>query len=297
MRSKKIIIILLCLILTGCKTKTYTVTFDTLGGEVMESITIQEGESIKDIEEPKKEGYLFVSWLKDGLEYNTESPVTEDINLTANWVEQPTILETYNITFVIDGKTDKTTVKENEMITKPKDPIKENYLFLGWYVGDELYDFNSKVTKDIILTAKFELNQVTITYDLDGGFGLAIETIPKYTTLSIPEPPTKIGYKFVKWTLNGKDFSFSTKISEDITLKAIWEKIEYVTITYDTDGGEIIKPTTIERYSKLNNLPTPKKEGYIFKEWQLNNTTFDSDAPIDSDIILKAIYEVETKTE
>ena len=279
MRSKKIIIILLCLILTGCKTKTYTVTFDTLGGEVMESITIQEGESIKDIEEPKKEGYLFVSWLKDGLEYNTESPVTEDINLTANWVEQPTILETYNITFVIDGKTDKTTVKENEMITKPKDPIKENYLFLGWYVGDELYDFNSKVTKDIILTAKFELNQVTITYDLDGGFGLAIETIPKYTTLSIPEPPTKIGYKFVKWTLNGKDFSFSTKISEDITLKAIWEKIEYVTITYDTDGGEIIKPTTIERYSKLNN------------------TTFDSDAPIDSDIILKAIYEVETKTE
>ena len=140
MKNKKVIFLLLCLILTGCKNKTYTITFDTVGGEAIDSITINEGENLENIESPKKEGYLFVSWLKDGLEYNISSPVTKDITLTANWIEKPVILETYKVTFINDGKTEKTVVKENETIKEPKKPTKENYIFLGWYIGDEKYE-------------------------------------------------------------------------------------------------------------------------------------------------------------
>ena len=36
------------------------------------------------------------------------------------------------------------------------DSTKEGYTFLGWYNGDELFDFNQKVTSDIQLVAKWE---------------------------------------------------------------------------------------------------------------------------------------------
>ena len=290
MKNKKIILLLLCLILTGCKEKTYTVTFDTSGGSVLSSITLKEGETIEDIENPTKEGYLFVNWLKDGIEYKEETPITEDITLIANWIEEPTIPNTYTITFINDDKVEKTVVKENETIKEPKKPSKENYLFLGWYIGNEKYDFNSRINNDITLKAKYEYNLVTVTYDLEGGIGLAMETITKNTTISIPEPPIRIGYRFLKWTLNDKDFSFTTKINKDITLKAVWEKIEYVVIIFDTDGGTTLNPKTIEKYSKINELPTPVKDGYEFVEWQLDNQSFNIDTEIDKNITLKAIY-------
>lgn len=293
MRSKKIILLLLYIFLTGCQSKTYTITFDTSGGEVMDSITIKKGDTISEITPPKKEGYLFVSWLKDGLEYNENSPINEDITLTASWIEVPKILNNYTVTFIIDDKIEQTKVKEFETIKEPNIPEKEDYIFLGWYVGDELYNFSSKVTKDIILTAKYKLDVVTVTYDLDGGEGLAIETIPKGENLSIPSTPIKEGYKFIKWVLNNEDFSFNTKIDEDITLKAIWEKIEYVTVTYDTDGGIFIEPITIEKYSKISELPIPEKDGYIFQEWQLDGESFNSDIVIQNDIIIKAIYKID----
>lgn len=297
MSRKKIIFLLLCLTLTGCTSKTYTITFDTLGGEFLESITLEEGETIENVTSPKKDGYLFIGWLKDGLEYNIDDPVTEDITLTATWIETPEILDNYTVTFIIDGNTEQTKVKENDTINEPKHPEKENYIFLGWYVGEEKYDFNSKVTKDIILTAKYKLDEITITYDLDGGTGNNKETILRKTTVSIPEPPKKDGYKFIKWTLNNEDFSFTTKITKDITIKAIWQEIEYIIITYDTDGGNPLESTTIEKYSKLNNLPVPEKEGYIFKEWQLNNEKINNDIVIENDITLKAIYEIDLTEE
>ena len=299
MRSKKgmIYILLLLLILTGCREKTYTVTFDTQGGNILENIVVNEGESIENVKSPEKEGYLFVSWLKDGIEYDLKNPVTEDISLTARWVQTPEIFDYYTVTFITDEKTEKFTVKENESITELKAPEKENYLFLGWYIGEEKFDFKTLITKDITLVAKYELNVVTITYDLDGGFGLALESIPKNTTVSIPEPPSKLGHKFLKWTLNGKEFSFDTKRNKDITLKAVWELIEYVTITFDTDGGNIIEPEKIEKYSRLKALPIAKKEGYNFINWQLDGEQFTIDNKIENDIILKAIYEPITSIE
>ena len=291
MKSKNIMLILLLLILlTGCKEKTYTITFNTNGGNVMESIKINKGKTIEDIEKPTKEGYLFVNWLKDGNEYDMSSPITEDITLIASWTKKPEILDYYTINFIIDDKIEKTTVKENEKLNEPKVPQKENYDFIGWYIGEEKFDFNTKIDKDLTIRAKYEYNIITITYDLDGGIGLGQETIKKGTIIKIPEPPIKKDHKFLKWTLNNEEFSFEKEITESITLKAVWEPIEYITITFDTNGGNEIKPIKIEKYSKIKKLEIPTKEGYIFKEWQLLEEPFDTDTTLDKDITLKAIY-------
>lgn len=291
MKNKKIIItILLFILLTGCKDKTYTVTFNTDGGNILESITLNEGESIDDIQIPTKEGYLFVNWLKDGATYDIKTPITEDITLTANWTKTPELYEYYTVNFVIDDKIEKNTVKENETVNEPDIIEKENYDFIGWYVGEEKFDFNTKIDKDLTITAKYKYNIITISYNLDGGLGLSQETIKRGSTIKIPEPPIKKDHKFLKWTVNGEEFSFDTKIYDNTTITAVWEKIEYVTVTFDTDGGNEIKPIKIEKNSKIPKIENPIKEGYTFKEWYLEDEIFNLDTLIDKDITLKAIY-------
>lgn len=290
MSCKKYLYLLILILLTGCNTKTYTVSFNTDGGTMMDSVIVTKGEKLKNIIPPEKEGYLFVNWLKDGMEYKSEYPVNEDIILTANWVEAPEIHNYYQVIFINDGSQEKISVKENETVTPPKAKEIENYLFLGWFSGDEKFDFSTKITKNISLTAKYELNLVTITYNLDGGIGLAMETIPKNETLSIPNTPFKPGYKFLKWMLKNEEFSFDTPITKNIELTAIWEKIEYVTVEFDTDGGTDLDNIQIEKYSKLSNVEIPEKEGYTFTGWILDGETFNLDTIIEKNIVLKATY-------
>ena len=46
-------------------------------------------------------------------------------------------------------------MEHGNKVTKPADPTKEGYTFDGWFVDDKAYDFNSAVTANITLTAKF----------------------------------------------------------------------------------------------------------------------------------------------
>ena len=292
MKNKKFIFVLVCLLLTGCGDKTYTVSFDTMGGSLINSITLKEGSVIGDIKEPEKDGYLFVNWLKNGILFDENTPINEDITLTASWTLKPVIKKEYSVSFVTDDYIDKILVEDGNKVIEPDEPKKEDYVFLGWFVGNDKYDFNEIVTKDIILTAKYELDVVTVNYDLDGGMGIAFQTIPTNTSPSLPEVPIKKGYRFLKWTLDGKEFSFSEKVSEDITIKAVWEKIDYITISFETDGGDLIDNRIVEKYSKIDDLPIPKKDGYKFREWQLNGNTFDSESVVLDSVTLIAIYDL-----
>lgn len=45
------------------------------------------------------------------------------------------------------------------MITKPADPTKDGYTFLGWYIVDDEYNFEDLVKSDLTLVAKWEENK------------------------------------------------------------------------------------------------------------------------------------------
>ena len=63
----------------------------------------------------------------------------------------------YTVKFVVDGEETSIVVKEGEKATKPADPEKEGYTFVGWFAGEEVYDFEAAVTADVELVAKFEV--------------------------------------------------------------------------------------------------------------------------------------------
>lgn len=292
MKKINLIIIIFVLVLTGCKSKTYTVTINLADGTRLASLNIPTGSNLKDVDIPEKDGYIFVSLLKNGLEYDIDTPVKEDMTLTATYVEIPNIAKKYTVSFDFGNNVIKTqTIRENEKVNEPKAINKNKYKFLGWYLDGELYDFDLPVTKDIKLVAKYEKMVVTIKFVLNGGSGIVSKEYTKGEIPSVVKEPSRLGYRFTYWTLEGNKYLFDKEINEDLTLEANWEVISYVTVLFDTDGGNELKAITIESGSKID-APLAVKEGYEFMYWEYEGKEFNFDTKIDKNITLIARYKV-----
>ena len=292
MKKKIMVLVLIMFFLVGCDNDKYKVTLVD-NEKIMDTILVNKGDTISSIKDPIKEGYLFVNWLINGKDYDKNEPITDDITLTANWTKIPTLPNNHTVTFNFGSYIKDVTVGDGEFVEKPKeDPVLEKHTFLGWYDGEVLYDFDTKVVKDIVLTAKYEKNRVIVNYDLNGGSGTTIEVeIDMGDIPDRPKDPVKFGYKFVNWLLGGQPYNFDFPINEDTTIKANYEPIEYVKVTYDTVGGNEIKSEMIVLGSSLTTLPTPVRDGYTFKYWSYLEEKFDINTKINNDITLVAIYE------
>ena len=81
--------------------------------------------------------------------------------------------------------------------------------------------------------------------------------------------PTRTNYKFNGWYTTKNDGKKITKIpvlEEDVTYYAQWTAAQTYTITYETNGGEII--SSVSNVTNLpDTLPTPQKEKYDFAGW------------------------------
>ena len=65
---------------------------------------------------------------------------------------------TFAVRFDTDGgsEIEPTTVKHSRKVQPPSDPEKSGHTFVGWYLGDALYDFNTPVTAPLTLTARWK---------------------------------------------------------------------------------------------------------------------------------------------
>ena len=91
------IIIGLCVLLIACmafavSNRGYQVSFDSLGGTVVESQKRMYGELLEEVEEPSREGYVFDGWYRDPgttVPWNMDGDtVTESLTLYAGWKKQ-----------------------------------------------------------------------------------------------------------------------------------------------------------------------------------------------------------------
>ncbi len=70
----------------------YTVKFDTNGGTSVKNISVKRGQTIGNIEEPKKDGFVFDGWYSDKKltkPYKAEDKVTASMTLYASWKVDP----------------------------------------------------------------------------------------------------------------------------------------------------------------------------------------------------------------
>ena len=162
----------------------------------------------------------------------------------------------------LDGIYAKQIVQAGEKAIEPDVPSRQGYQFTDWYLDDTKYNFNTAVTGDMTLTAKWTANSYTITFDTDGGSAVASITQEYGTTITAPEAPTKSGYTFMGWTPEIP----ATMPAENMTIKANWTVNQY-TITFDTDGGSTVAPITQDYGTAITAPEAPTKIGYTFAGW------------------------------
>ena len=156
----------------------------------------------------------------------------------------------------------KQIVQAGEKAIEPDVPSRQGYQFTDWYLDDTKYDFNTAVTGDMTLTAKWRINQYTITFNTDGGSAIAPITQDYGTAITAPAAPTKTGYTFAGW-----DREIPTTMpAGDMTITAQW-RINQYTITFDTDGGSAIAPITQGYGTAITAPAAPTKPGYTFAGW------------------------------
>ena len=250
----------------------YTITFDSNGGSTVDAKTQDYSTTVTAPDEPERGGYAFVEWRLDGTKYEFTTMPAEDITLVAAWE-----IVTYTVTYNLDGGTNADgNIAEFNVETDAFTllaPSKTGHRFDGWFdneglTGDAVKTVAGGTVGNVVLYASWTVNQYTITFDSNGGSAVDAKTQDYGSAVSAPADPTKEGYAFVEWRLDGEKYTFSTMPAENITLVAAWEIVTY-TVTYNLDGGTNadgnIAEFTVE--TEAFTLLAPSKTGYRFNGW------------------------------
>ena len=173
------------------------------------------------------------------------------------------VIGAYTVTFQSEGGSEVASqIRANTPAAQPDNPTKEGHTFIGWYNGESEWDFETPVTTGLILTAKWQLNRYTITFDTAGGSEVPSITQDYGTAITPPAAPTRTGYTFAGWDKTIP----ATMPAENITLTARWTVNQY-TITFKPENGGqdiVIK----QDYGTAITAPAnPTKTGYTFAGW------------------------------
>ena len=219
----------------------YTIAFDTNGGSEIATITQDYGTEITAPADPTRKGYTFKGWDKE----IPETMPAENITVKAQWE-----INQYTIAFDTNGGSEIAPITQDygTEITAPDNPTREGYTFIGW--DRDIPEIMS--AENITVTAQWEINRYTITFDTAGGSEIATITQDYGTEITAPADPTREGYTFIGW-----DKAIPTTMpAENITVTAQWKDSEKPT-------GEIkINENSWKAF--LNNITF----GLFFKDTQ-----------------------------
>ena len=282
-------------------TEEYTVTFNAYGGfPTPDEQHVKSGEKAVLPVAPTLKGYTFAFWYlgedeQTATAYDFDTPVTGDITLTAKWN-----INKYTVTFDSYGGTPvppKQEVEYGLTATKPDEPTLKGHTFAFWYLGEDeqnatAYNFDTPVTENITLTAKWNINKYTVTFDSNGGTPVPPAQEVEYglTAVEPTSAPTKTGYTFDGWYLGNEKYDFTDAVEQDITLKAKWEAIPYgVTYSYvsGTEGADlpwnVIASLPVNKYTYAEGekvTTAMKPDDMVFGEytWKFQGWTLDGTA-------------------
>ena len=238
---------------------TYAVTLNTNGGTInngnVTSYTYGVGATLPT--DVTRTGYTFKGWYYN--ENLTGSPVTAISNIETGNKEYWAKWEINQYTVTVkpeNGEADITITQDyGTAIAAPADPTREGYTFTGW-------DRDIPATmpaENMTVTAKWKVNQYTITFDTNGGSEITPITQDYGTAITAPANPTREGYTFIGW-----DKAIpATMPAENMTITAKW-KVNQYTITFDSNGGSEIAPITQDYGTAITAPADPTREGYTF---------------------------------
>ena len=235
--------------------ETYTIDYELNGGALEAGKTNPATYTLETaafrLEEPTRTGYTFAGWTgSNGTTPQTDVGIAQgsigNLYFEANWTANG-----YKILYTGVEGADVSTFPTKHVFGKDTaipNPTKTDYSFAGWKVNGsaaarDLTLSGTAYTADITLEATWTANEFTITYS--GVEGADVSTFPTKHVFgkdtAIPNP-TKTGYGFAGWKVNGsaatRDLTLSgTAYTADIALEATWTKLTEPTPSVIMEGG------------------------------------------------------------
>ncbi len=278
----------------------YTITFNSNGGTTVTAITQNYLTAVEAPTEPTKTSNNFGGWFTDiGLttEYSFGTMPANSFTLYAKWNASD-----YTMSFDTNGGSAIASITQaaGTVVSAPGNPLKTGYAFGGWYSDIALsssYSFTTMPSNNIILYAKWTINQYTISFNSNGGSSVTAIIQDYDTAVSQPANPTRSGYIFSGWfsdTLLTTPYTFTTMPAGSITVYAKWV-VNNSTISFNSNGGTSVSDITQQATTSVSQPSDPSKTGYTFAGWYedydlINGYTFTT-MP-DDDITLYADWTV-----
>lgn len=217
----------------GWSINQYTITFNTAGGSAIGPITQNYGTTINAPAAPTKTGYTFTGW-------EPELPATmpaKVMTVTAQWR-----INSYTVSLDPNGgrvSPDALSVTYLTAYGPLPTPVRSDYRFDGWYLGDEKIEAQTVMTQaaNHTLTARWTFqpsaivgpSRDTLTLETNGGSPIAPIHAARGTTLELSAlQPEKSGFRFTGWYLD-KALTLpvtSLRLDGDQTVYAGWVSLE-----------------------------------------------------------------------
>ena len=288
----------------------YTITYVLNGGSLNGNpdLTYTIEESVTLALPADRTGYTFGGWYTSE-EFDEDSKVTQIENgstgnkvFYAKW--DP---ESYTVTFNTNGGSavDDQTIEYNGTATMPEQPVREGYVFEGWFSGETQFDFAAAITGDVTLTAKWSPRGYSISYVLGGGTNAAGNP-SGYTvesdTITLGAP-TREGYTFAGWYDAEENGNLVTQIAAgskgNITLYAAWQansfEVDFVANGGTLDGADTQKVTAGGTVAYAE----PVRENYLFVGWftdEALTVRYDFKTPVTGNLTLYAKWRLQVVT-
>ena len=172
----------------------------------------------------------FIPGLSGGDQNGTNQTPGTDPGTNPGGTENPPVEKTkFTVSFDLgyedcEDVIESQSVTEGEAAQKPTDPTRDGYMFLGWYLDETEWSFDSAVTGEMTLLAKWEyiIPEYTVSFDLQGQGEIESQVVEEGSLAIQPEDPESDERLFLGWMANGLPWSFDTPITEDITITADW---------------------------------------------------------------------------
>jgi uncharacterized repeat protein (TIGR02543 family) len=208
----------------------YEVKFNSNGGSVVATKTVDKNSKVTEPTAPSRTGYTFAGWYNEAesttVPYNFNTAVTGNVSLTAHWT-----INSYNVTFNSNrgSEVDSKQVNYNSVIAEPTTPTRTGFVFVGWY-KDPAFKTAWNFTTDVVNTnttiyAKWMVNptvlkavktsstSVNLTWNaVRGATGYEIDraTASNFTT-KVTTTTTSNGAFTAKGLVKGKTYYFQVR--------------------------------------------------------------------------------------
>ncbi len=230
----------------------------------IKSVGVKDGETTEALKIDDKLGLKFKHWAKTpgGAAYNFQDPIKDDVTLYAVYEACEIHTVTFNLNYT-GSEAIKQQVNDNSVATKPETPSRLGYKFDDWFYNNAKFNFQTLITEDITLFAKWSLDSLPVISGPDSlrfGYSQAtdIEAILlQYSASDVEDEEVAIKLENDTYTLNANEIG----------------TYEIVISATDSSGNKTVKTIPVEVYD--NVAPVIEGPEFIYKSTSVALTTND----------------------